>query len=146
NPQGGTLTLNGHTYTWQNFEELSLLFLTLIRINGYGVPFAVFCAAEGGLNVYRTQGNAGVLALHVTAQALSNALEFAQANNALVRIATGESLTLFALSSGELQVNATDGSDFTFSYQTRCGELPASQPIQVVEAPVETLTIINRPR
>jgi hypothetical protein len=146
NPAGGTLTINGHIYTWQNFEELSSLLLTLVRLNGYGDPFAVFCSRQGGLDIYRIQGTTGILALHVDAQVISNALEFAQANDVLVRIATGGSLTLYALAGGELQVNATDGTDFAFSYQTRCGDLPSSQPIQVVEEPLETLTIINRPR
>jgi hypothetical protein len=146
NPSGGTLTINGHTYTWVNFEELSTLLLTLVRLNGYDDPFAVFCSFEGGLDIYRTIGNEGVLAMSVDVQTISNAVNFAQTNGVLVRIARSEIITLYALANGELQVNASDGADFAFSYQVRCGDLPSPQQLRVVEVPDETLIIINRPR
>jgi hypothetical protein len=126
NPAGGTLTINGIVYTWQNFEQLSTLLLSLVRLNGVGDPLAVFCSLGGGIDVYAVVGTQGILSLSVSGQALSNASTFAQENGTTVTVANSSSSTVYALSSGEFQVNHPSGFDFTFSYQTRCGELPAA--------------------
>jgi hypothetical protein len=52
---------------------------------------------------------------------------------------------LFALSTGELQVNAPNGAAFTFRYEQRCGSLPTPRD-EPIEDIVETGIIINRPR
>ncbi|MFN8374219.1 MAG: hypothetical protein U0694_15240 [Anaerolineae bacterium] len=146
NPAGGTLTIRGIVYTWQNFEELSALLISLVRLNSYGDPFAVFCALGGGIEVYAVVGNQGVLALSISSQALSNAINFAQANNSLVTVARSANSTLYALATGELQVNAPNGSDYTFSYQTLCGVLPLPRAIAEDIEDEDAFTIINRPR
>jgi hypothetical protein len=146
NPAGGTLTIRGIVYTWQNFEQLSTLLLSLVRVNGVGDPLAVFCALGGGIDVYAVVGNQGILSLSVSAQALSNASANAQENGVTVNVAHSSTSVVYALASGEIQVNAPNGFDFTFNYQSRCGELPEAGTLVVEEVETDTFTIINRPR
>ncbi len=146
NPAGGTISLQGRVYTWQNFEELSQILLSLARINDYGDPFAAFCSLGGGLDIYVTSGNQGFLALRVSVQQISNGIAYARENGVTLQIARSPTAILYVLATGELQVNAPNGADFTFSYETRCGELPEPQPIIVVTPEPDTFTIINRPR
>src|SRR6185436_5254329 len=74
NPSGGTLTFNGHTYTWINFEELTRIIFTIARINYQADPVAIFCSLEGGVNTYAIVGQQGYFSLNVSAQAISNGL------------------------------------------------------------------------
>jgi hypothetical protein len=143
NPNGGTLTFNGHTYTWQNFEELSQLLITLNPV--YRGSFAVYCALGGGIDVYAINEQQGTLAFNVSAQALSNGIT--QGANGTTQLVSSSGVTLYALTTGELQVNGPNNNTFTFRYEAYCGILPEAQTI-VVEPEEEELpafTIINQP-
>lgn len=145
NPSGGTLTIRGITYVWQNFEQLSALLISLVRLNTLAEPFAVFCRLGGGLDIYATVGSEGFFSLYASAQQISNGIEQAQTTGSFVRIGSSATSTLFALSTGELQVNAPNGAAFTFRYEQRCGPLPTPRD-EPIEDIVETGVIINRPR
>ncbi len=146
NPAGGTLTIRGIVYTWQNFEQLSSLLLSLIRINGVADPFAVFCTFGGGIDVYAIVGDDGVLSLTISAQALSNAIARAQEIGTFVRVDSSATSTVYVFPSGEIQVNAPTGYDYAFDYRVRCGELPLPGAVVEEEVELDSFVIINRPR
>jgi hypothetical protein len=146
NPTGGTLVIQGRTYVWQNFEQLSAILLSLVRINRVADPVAVFCRLGGGIDVYAISGTQGVFSTFASAQALSSALAQASTLNSPVAVSSSSTSTVFALPSGEVQVNTPSGFAYTFNYQTRCGTLPAPQAFVPEEEIVESGVIINRPR
>jgi hypothetical protein len=145
NPAGGTLVIRGITYVWQNFEQLSALLISLVRLNTLAQPFAVFCRLGGGVDVYATVGSEGFFSLYASAQQISNGIALAQTTGNVVQIGASSTSTLFALATGELQVNAPSGAAFTFNYVQRCGPLPTPRD-EPLEEVIETGIIINRPR
>ena len=148
NPSGGTLTFGGVTYTWTNFEELVEL-LRLQSLNTVTAPMQGFCRSSGNFDVYRIiNSEEGELAFSVTPEEVALALLDIEENTLL----TGDGdLQLWALASGELQMNGPDGYEFRFFYEATCGLLPEVEPIEpvvVVEEEDEDVlefVIINRP-
>ncbi|NWF71096.1 MAG: hypothetical protein HXY40_18590 [Chloroflexi bacterium] len=151
NPAGGTIVLLGQTYTWTNFEELAQLIFSVVRLNGYGDPLAVFCALGGGIEVYVIAGQQGVFALSVSSQTISNGLaRAAGSGSSVLTLGTAAAATVYATSSGQVQVNHASGFSFMFTYQLFCGGLPdangapiGAQPELEDELPGNS--IINRP-
>lgn len=148
NPSGGTLTFGGVTYTWTNFEELVEL-LRLQSLNTIFAPMQGFCRSSGNFDVYRIiNSEEGELAFSVTPQEVALALLDIEENTL---IASDGDLQLWALASGELQMNGPDGYEFRFFYEATCGLLPEVEPIEpvvVVEEEDEDeleFVIINRP-
>ncbi|MFN8375748.1 MAG: calcium-binding protein [Anaerolineae bacterium] len=145
NPAGGALTFSGHTYTWVNFEELTQLLFSLVRINDLMDPLAVFCALSGGVDVYSVSGGAGTFSLNVSQQTIANGL--AQAVNGRIQLAASSTATVYALPTGELQVTHPGGFSFSFTFQTYCGTLPPASESEptVDEEELAPFTIINQP-
>ncbi|MFN8375750.1 MAG: hypothetical protein U0694_23120 [Anaerolineae bacterium] len=146
NPAGGTLTFNGHTYTWVNFEELTRLVFSIARINLPADPLAVFCSLQGGIDTYAIVGQQGTLSLGISAQQLSNGLAQAQSSGDTVLVGQSATSTVYALATGEVQVNTPGGFTFRFRYEGYCGALPLA--VEEVETPVAEeppFTIINQP-
>jgi hypothetical protein len=148
NPNGGTLILAGHTYTWTNFEELTQLLFSLSRLNGMADPFAVYCSLEGGIDVYAIVGQEGIFSVHVNGGVISSGIEQAIESGNIVRIGSSTTAVVYATSSGDVQVNAPNGFSFSFAYQTYCGALPEPEPIVETPEPEPELppfSIINQP-
>jgi hypothetical protein len=145
NPAGGTITINGITYTWLNFEELTQI-LNIVRLNGLADPLALFCAVTGGIDIYNVVGQQGFISLYVSPQQISNGVAHALSTGTDILIGSSSTAQVYALSSGELRVNGPNGFSFLL-VASRCGVLPAPQPFQqVVEEEIESGVIINRPR
>jgi hypothetical protein len=151
NPNGGTIILNGHTYTWTNFEDLqALLHLIPINVEGSTRPF---CAAVGGLDIYIAVGDEGTFSLYASAESISAALSYARVYEMDVPIETSETSQLWALITGEVQIRTPQNEIVsTFFYENYCGELPEGDPALYVPttppAVVEEYpdyTIINQP-
>lgn len=144
-PSGGTITINGVSYTWLNFEELTQI-LNIVRLNGLADPLAMFCAAAGGVDVYVINNNQGFFALFLSLQQISNGIAHAQSIGAEVQIGNAALADAYALPTGELRITHPSGFGFTLS-STRCGELPVPLPFSVVvEEEEDNFVIINRPR
>jgi hypothetical protein len=109
NPNGGSLTIGGATYTWTNFEELlNLLRLASIgdgRLNGldFAATAVVYCAPGGGLDVYAVTAGGGEMAFHV---------DPATAVSGVLGDALGVSLT--AQGDGSLLLAGPSGYTFAF--------------------------------
>lgn len=145
NPNGGTITLNGVTYTWVNFEELVQL-LNLAALNGNTAPMQGFCLPDGSFEVWRIiSATEGEFAFRVTPAEVALAFEDLSVNRI---IASDGDLSLWVLTSGELQMNAPN-YDFAFDYEATCGALPdvdfiiQAQPEDIDQLP--PYTVINRP-
>jgi hypothetical protein len=110
NPTGGSLLINGQTYTWANFEELvSLLQMAMIadgRLNAFdfAATAIVFCEA-GGVHVYTAGGE---FAFRVDGAALAGV-----GSGAVLGDALGVRLTLQA--DGSLLAAGPAGYTFAFS-------------------------------
>ena len=153
NPSGGTVTYNGNTYTWTNFEELKQL-LTHLGIAGNSVPFQGFCSHQkwSAFDVYviDASGN-GQYAFSVSVGRLIWGLRISREEERVVWLNAGLEAAMFALPDGKLMI-VYPGYEFIFEYEAMCGPLP-NEPEDPVEEPeeevVESLpyrTIINRPR
>ena len=145
NPNGGTITLNGVTYTWANFEELVQL-LNLAALNGNTAPMQGYCLPDGSFEVWRIiSATEGEFAFRVTPAEVAIAFEDLSVNQI---IASDGDLSLWVLTSGELQMNAPN-YDFSFDYESTCGALPEldfiiqQTPEDLDELP--PYTVINRP-
>jgi hypothetical protein len=152
NPNGGTITINGQTYTWTNFEELQYFIELTSRPQPPGEARRPFCAAVGGLDIYVAVGNEGVFSLYASAEAISAALSYARVYEVDVTIETSETSQLWALISGEIQVRTAEGEIVsTFFYQNYCGDLPEADPaLYITPTPTAveeypSFTIINQP-
>ncbi len=145
-PSGGTITINGITYVWLNFEELTRI-LSIVRLNGPADPLAVFCAVSGGIDVYAISNNQGFFSLYLSLQQISSGVTHAQEIGDEVLIASSSTASVYALVSGELRVRAPNGFTFTL-VASRCGALPEPQPFTVIreEEIEDSFVIINRPR
>ncbi|MFN8375749.1 MAG: hypothetical protein U0694_23115 [Anaerolineae bacterium] len=153
NPAGGTITLAGHTYTWTNFEQLTQLLFSVIRINGLMDPLAVFCALSGGIDLYVVSGTQGIFSLYVSTQTISNALAYAQTHTLDLQITASGTSSLWALRTGQVQARTSAGFSFSFTYQQYCGTLPVGDaaaygaPGTVTQdgESLPPLSIINQP-
>ena len=98
NPNGGSLTIGGNTYTWANFEELlSLLRLAAIgdgRLNAldFAATAVAYCAPAGGLDLYAVTPDGGALAFHVAPGSLTSGLVGAALDVSLTAQADGSLL------------------------------------------------------
>ncbi len=144
-PSGGTLSFNGVTYTWANFEELVQL-LNLTAVNGPAIVMQGYCIPDGSFDVYRiVSATEGVFAFRATAQQISAAFVDITENRL---VASDGDLQLWALTNGELQMNAP-GYEFAFDYADYCGILPEAtiffqqEPEDLDELP--PFTVVNRP-
>jgi hypothetical protein len=153
NPNGGTITINGHIYTWTNFEELLYFIESPPPVVLPGESRRPFCAAVAGLDIYVVVGDEGVFSLYASAEEISAALSYARVYEIdEVVIETSETSQLWALITGELQVRTAEGEIVsTFLYQDYCGELPeVAAELYIVPLPTQSqeypaYTIINQP-
>jgi hypothetical protein len=153
NPNGGTITINGHTYTWTNFEELLYFIESPPPVVLPGESRRPFCAAVAGLDIYVVVGDEGIFSLYASAEEISAALSYARVYEIdEVVIETSETSQLWALITGELQVRTAEGEIVsTFLYQDYCGELPeVAAELYIVPLPTQSqeypaYTIINQP-
>lgn len=138
NPAGGSLTFNGQTFNWQNFEQLvNLLVLaggrggpavinggqtmTIIfndgRLNASdaGATAALYCTADGLLALGIDEQSRGQFLYVVVIADLQAALAQAAAANDNQQIIEADGQSLWALPSGELQLHDSAGRyDFVF--------------------------------
>jgi hypothetical protein len=118
-----------------------------LNVGDYGAPIAMYCTEGGGLDIYDIVGDEGVLAHRISDQVLANAIATAIDSGNNVRLINTSDVEVWALSSGEVQVN-TGGYAYGFAYQSVCGALPEPDltSSSEVEDEEDTLVIINRPR
>jgi len=142
NPAGGSLSLNGNTYTWLDFEQLVDLLnvleyvepstdsgTTIVvqvhvapsfedgRLNAYDIDATavLYCASDlGGIDTYSVAPNGGDFAFQVLSADILPAITEAVASGQNVLIAQQLDVSLWALASGELQANGRAGYVFTF--------------------------------
>ncbi|MFN8374645.1 MAG: hypothetical protein U0694_17415 [Anaerolineae bacterium] len=133
NAANGTITIDGQTFEWINFEHIVKGQPADGRLNGSPADnartAAVYCSPydDGGVIVYGIDANnEGYLLFTVSADDAHDALEQAQANGEHVLIAEQDGQSLWALTSSELQIHDADGLyDFIFA-PAICGIPPAS--------------------
>jgi len=128
-PAGGSITINGQTYIWSNFEQLVNLLRfagtrpVTVRLNDgrlnftdLAAPFAVYCVAGGGIVVYDIQESGqGFLAFQATWAEISDALTAAAERNENILIVTAMDDSLWALPSGDLLAS---GPEITETFKT----------------------------
>jgi hypothetical protein len=128
NASSGTITIDGQTFEWVNFEHVVKGEAEDGRLNG-GVEnnartAAVYCSEyeDGGVIVYGIDENAeGYLLFSVSSEDAHAALQAAHDGGEHVMIAEEDGQSLWALTSNELQIHAANGEyDFIFS-PTICG-------------------------
>lgn len=122
NPNGGTIRINGHTYTWANFEQLlSLLRLAAFqdgRLNAldFAATVALYCVPGGGVSLYAINGQGqGEWAFLASADAIQAALAAATSGGTQMPVGEGLGVSLWALYPNQLQAMGADGYLFTFS-------------------------------
>lgn len=115
NPAGDSVTVGAETFTWNNFGTLA----TDCAVPGAapgdderlnpapGAPVVVWCRPDG-VDAYTVDRltSEGVFAFTASPAAVAQGLATARATNTNTAIQSGGGATLYALSSGELQVNA----------------------------------------
>lgn len=127
-PNGGSISINGQTYFWQNFEELVNLIRyiqTQISVNDdrindldLAAPFAVYCAEAGGVKVYDiTQPQQGTLAFEANLIEITQGLNTALRSNTPTIIAEAMGDTLWALPSGDLLTTGTEVNEPSKTYK-----------------------------
>jgi hypothetical protein len=114
------------------------------RMNEIWAPVAIYCTAGGGIDVYEIVGDDGVFLARATPAQILYGIESAETYGRNIRIVNTGSADVWALTSGEIQIN--DGEYVhRFYYEERCGELVVAEedviPVIVEEGP----EIINRP-
>ncbi len=132
NPASGSLTFNGQTFTWKNFEHLhnQLLLAGQSSAKVYAHDEQVFASSRStgsadaavycmthSLSVVGSdaQGNSSYL-FSVKGEKIASALEQAAANKIQVQLGSQDGQSLWALPSGELYLQDDSGRyDFTFS-------------------------------
>lgn len=137
NPADGSLTFNGQTFTWANFEHLQnqLIATGQISANVFAHNEQVFASAQATgrttASVYcmthtvsvigsDTQGYSEYL-FSVKAEKVASAIKQATANKIEVELGNQDGQSLWALPSDELSLNDSGtGYHFTFS-GTACG-------------------------
>jgi hypothetical protein len=128
NASSGSITIDGETFEWVNFEHIVKGEPEDGRLNG-GVEnnartAAVYCSEyeDGGVIVYGIDENAeGYLLFSVSSEDAHAALQEAHDTNEHVMIIEEDGQSLWALTSNELQVHDADGQyDFIFN-PTICG-------------------------
>lgn len=111
-------------------------------------PVAAFCTASGGgVDLYTiTPDSEGVFLARATPVDIVRAQQTVARTNENAPVIQADGVTLWALTSGELQIN--DGAyTYTFSYAAACGPLPQVPPSALVTpTPEDTFTLVNRPR
>lgn len=144
NPAGGTLVINGRSYTWLNFEELvnalklavaevvsgqpEVVCFTDGRLNNcdLGASLAPYCV-DGGIAIYDIAPDAtGILAFSVSAAAIDAALSDAASSGLYILVGEGLGDSLYALPDGRLQAMGPEVIDtsktYTFTFQgDACG-------------------------
>lgn len=112
-------------------------------------PVAAFCTQGGGVDLYTiTPASEGVFLARATPVDIVRARQTVERTGQNTPVLRVEGVTLWALTSGELQIN--DGAySHIFGYEAACGPLPDVPPSALVQPtpnPDGTFTIINRPR
>lgn len=111
-PDSGTVTYMGQTYTWSEFERIThgtnvgpcIGVIRDGRINAYdlGAPNALYCTVENGVSVWEIDlEGSGTFSFAVSAEQIASAFEQAaatQTNTVIGSDALGN--TLYALSDG----------------------------------------------
>jgi hypothetical protein len=128
NASSGSITIDGETFEWRNFEHIVKGEPEDGRLNGGAEhnarTAAVYCSEyeDGGVIVYGIDENAeGYLLFSVSSEDAHAALQEAHDTNAHVMITEEDGQSLWALTSNELQVHDADGQyDFIFN-PTICG-------------------------
>lgn len=121
---------------------------TVQRLNheDLSAPVALFCAETGGLDIYNIVGEEGVFFRRISPQALADGIEVATGRGRDVRLMNTSLIVVWALSTGEVQINSGD-YEFRMSYQDACGGLPESTfVISESEDAGDTGVIIDQPR
>jgi len=117
-----------------------------INVGDWGSPVALFCAPGGGLDIYDVVGDQGVLAHRISDQVIANSLATAAASGSNVRLINDADAEVWALASGQLQVN-TGSYAYGFTYQGVCGALPEPDFSSSLNFDEEDFgVIISRPR
>jgi hypothetical protein len=128
NASSGSVTIDGQTFAWVDFEHIVKGQPEDGRLNG-GVEnnartAAVYCSEyeDGGVIVYGIDENAeGYLLFSVSSEDAHAALQAAHDGGEHVMIAEEDGQSLWALTSNELQIHDADGTyNFIFS-PTVCG-------------------------
>jgi hypothetical protein len=111
--------------------------------NDYLAPVALFCASDGGIDIYLIVEDVGDYLTTVTDEQIVRAIARSQSSGSNTRILNTDTVDFWALASGELQVNYGDYVH-TFSYENACGALPDASALQI--APTRRPPgIINQP-
>ncbi len=133
-PNGGTIIINGQTYTWDSFDQLKNLLKAATgqflhygdgRINDKDAmeTMAAYCAADGGLILWAVDAHSlGTRILTLSKQQMSNALAKATSSGQHVLIAEAQGRQVWALKSGEYQLHDARGFVYDFIFAAhRCG-------------------------
>mgnify|MGYP000022364699 CR=1 FL=1 len=121
----GTITVHGHTFSWQNFEHLyhkvDIPSFSDGRLNQYHMWATVtgYCT-DYGLAVYAIVDSTGQIAFTATPQQIADALAQAIATGENVMIGEANGVSLWALFSNELQFVGPAGY-FFITPPTVCG-------------------------
>ncbi len=134
NPSGGTITINGQTYTWSSFDQLKNLLKTAAghflhygdgRINDKDAmeTMAAYCAAGGGLTIWAINAQSqGTPVLSVSKQQITDALAKATSSGKNVEIAEAQGRQVWALKSNELSLHDARGIVYDYVFPAnRCG-------------------------
>jgi hypothetical protein len=131
NSPSGSITINGQTITWSNFEQLINALIANFgvgsevtvkdnRLNGSdaGASALAYCTGSGvqvlGVDPTTAQGNE---AFTVSTAQIQTALSEAQSTNTSIEITNAEGINLVITPDGKLVVTAPDISDASKTYQ-----------------------------
>ncbi len=130
-PGGGTITIHGQTYTWVNFEDLvNQLYMAIFydgRLNAGDIAATVvlYAVPIGGVDLWALDDNGGVFAFRVGEDTLRAALQQAVASGQHVLIEERLGVSLWALSSDQLQGMGPGGYIYVFNpYRVGLEEYP----------------------
>lgn len=115
---GGSVTVGAETFTWSNFAALAVncpvpgLATGDGRLNTDPLPPVVVWCRPAGVEVFSVNyaTSEGALAFRASPAAVEQGIVTAQTTGANTAIASGDGATLYALTSGELQVNKFEPS------------------------------------